>query len=95
MKNVYQCEKCGQLFVEWGECSNHESMHWTAELETWDRETETFIDLASEAVYQQGQEMPKTITVRFYRYNPVIGQGEHIFGKYEFGCFTTVQKEDK
>ena len=82
MKQLYQCEKCGQFFEEYTEAMAHEYKHYSPDVDQWDMEAQEMLRLSEKATYKEGQEEPNTIHIRMNRYNPDTGKMEYRFGKY-------------
>ena len=82
MKQLYQCEKCGQFFDDYNEAMEHEYKHYIPEVDQYDTEKGEFLRLDTRATYKEGQEEPNTIHIRMSRYNTETGNMEYRFGKY-------------
>ena len=78
MRNIYQCEKCGKVFADYGECYRHEENHW--QLCGWYKQYEKAS--AEFTQYSEKQEAPSVIGVELSRWDSETGKEVHAVAVY-------------
>lgn len=76
MKNLYQCEKCGSTFDEWGEANKCEDSHLCNLV--WG------YDSVEDSKYKEGQTFPLTVKLAFQTYDHDNGKDLIKIGNFKF-----------
>ena len=81
MKNIYQCEMCGKIFVDYDECRAHEESHWQVASD-WYRKYEKAT--AEFTKYCEKYEAPSVVAVELKRWDSEAGEYANAVAVYKF-----------